>query len=207
MYGGAAGTASTSRAQATTNETNSTIKTYLDTWYANNILNTDYEDYISDTLFCNDRQLQSEVGGSATGTGFGASSTYYAAYYRLYTTKTPSLKCGLKNDRFTVSDTVKGNGALTYPIGLLTPDETAIAGMALYESNYTNYLYTNQYWWTSGPGFWSGGGAGAWRVNSGGTLNDGYVHSGDGVRGVINLKPDTKIVGIGTTSDPYIVQI
>ncbi|MFA7121659.1 MAG: hypothetical protein WC277_09265, partial [Bacilli bacterium] len=127
MYGGAAGTASTSRAQATTNETSSTVKTYLDTWYSTNILNTDYEDYISDTLFCNDRQLESEVGGAATGTGFGTSETYYAAQYRLYITKTPSLKCGLKNDRFTVSDTVKGNGALTYPIGLLTPDETAIA--------------------------------------------------------------------------------
>ncbi|MFA7120466.1 MAG: hypothetical protein WC277_03230, partial [Bacilli bacterium] len=123
MYGGADGEASTSRMQATTNETNSTIKTYLDNWYASNISGTNYEDYISDTLFCNDRQLQSEVGGLATGTGFGESITRYAAYYRLSTKKIPNIKCGLKNDRFTVSDTVKGNGALTYPIGLLTPDE------------------------------------------------------------------------------------
>ena len=204
MYGGAAGTASTSRAQATTNETNSTIKTYLDTWYANNILNTDYEDYISDTLFCNDRQLQSEVGGAATGTGFGTSETFYAALQRLYFAKSPNLKCGLKNDRFTVSDTVKGNGALTYPIGLLTPDETAIAGLKNGTSNYTNYLHTNQYWWTLGPSLWSIGYANAWFVNSSGYLSRGYdVDNGGGVRGVLNLKSETQITGTGTTSDPF----
>ncbi|MFA7120592.1 MAG: hypothetical protein WC277_03885, partial [Bacilli bacterium] len=38
MYGGASGVASTSRDGATTNETSSTMKTYLDTWYSNNIL-------------------------------------------------------------------------------------------------------------------------------------------------------------------------
>ena len=31
----------------------------VDPWYNYNLLNTDYEDYISDTLFCNDRQLRS----------------------------------------------------------------------------------------------------------------------------------------------------
>ena len=203
MYGGAAGTASTSRAQATTNETSSTVKTYLDTWYSTNILNTDYEDYISDTLFCNDRQLESEVGGAATGTGFGTSETYYAARYRLNTNKTPSLKCGLKNDRFTVSDTVKGNGALTYPIGLLTPDETAIAGLKSGTSNSTNYLYTNQYWWTSGPSSLSYGIAFAWDVSSGGYLDGFDVRGGYGVRGALNLKSETQITGTGTTSDPF----
>ena len=85
MYGGANGVASTSRLQATTNETNPRIKSYLDEWYKINISGTDYENYITDTLFCNDRQLQSEVGGAATGTGYGTSYTYYAAYYRLFT--------------------------------------------------------------------------------------------------------------------------
>ena len=204
MYGGAAGSASTSREQATTNETSSTIKTAIDAWYLNNIYNTEYEDYISDTLFCNDRQLQSEVGGLATGTGFGTSTTYYAAYYRLYTKKIPNIKCGLQNDRFTASDITIGNGALTYPIGLLTPDETAIAGLKSGISNSTNYLYTNQYWWTSGPSYWSFGNAFAWSVLSGGHLGNGYyVDTSYGVRGALNLNSETQATGTGTTSDPF----
>ncbi|MDD4706297.1 MAG: hypothetical protein PHS24_03710 [Bacilli bacterium] len=207
MYGGTAGVASTSRTQATTNETNSTMKTYLDNWYSNNILNTEYEQYISDTLFCNDRQLESEVGGAATGTGFGTSETYYASYYRLYTTKNPDLKCGLKNDRYTVSDTTIGNGALTYPVGLITADETALAGLKQGIANSTNYLYTNQVWWSFSPYCMiSSGDACVWRVNSSGGLSNSGVNNVFGVRPGVNLKSNTKIVGTGTPSSPYIVQ-
>ena len=210
MYSPSGTTASTSRFQATTNETNSTIKNYLDSWYLTNIQNKGYHSYISDTLFCNDRQLQSEVGGAATGTGFGTRQTYYAAYYRLYTKKIPNIKCGVQNDRFTVSDTVKGNGALIYPIGLLTPDETAIAGLTINASNLTNYLYTYQKLWTLGPSNLLGGNAYALLVNDNGSLNpfcvdnDGSgVHNGGGARGVLNLKSETQITGTGTTSDPF----
>ncbi len=67
MYGGLSGVASTSRAQATTNETNSTIKTNLDTWYTAKL--SSQASKIADIIYCNDRQLRSEVGGAATGTG------------------------------------------------------------------------------------------------------------------------------------------
>jgi len=205
MYGGAAGEASTSRMQATTNETSSTIKIYLDNWYLTNIQNKGYHSYISDTLFCNDRQLEGEleVVGYFTGTGFGTSNTAYAAPQRLANTKNPNIKCAQKNDRFTVSDTVKGNGALTYPIGLLTPDETAIAGLKFNASNFTNYLHTNQYWWTLGPGLWSVGIAYAVCVYSHGSLIIYNVSNGGGARGVLNLKSETQVTGTGTTSDPF----
>ncbi|MDD4734329.1 MAG: hypothetical protein PHU05_05765, partial [Bacilli bacterium] len=208
MYGGIEGEASTSRAQATTNTTNSTIKTQLDNWYVTNIYNTEYENYISDTLFCNDRQLESEVGGAATGTGFGGiSETNYAARHRLYTNKTPSLLCGLKNDRFTVSDVSIGNGNLTYSVGLITADEIALAGMRYYGENSTNYLYTNQHWWSFSPFFMiSSGNVYVWSVYSSGTLCNILVNLAFGVRPGVNLKPDTKVVGTGTTSSPYIIQ-
>ena len=206
MYGGADGTASISRAGATTNETSSTIKTAIDTWYASNILNTDYEDYISDTLFCNDRQLQSEVGGAATGTGFGTSETNYATYYRLNTNKTPSLLCGLKNDRFTVSDESIGNGALTYPVGLITADELMLAGMNT--ANATNYLYTNQHWRSLSPYYMSSSGtARVWNVGSPGYLFDSGVNNVSGVRPVVSIYSETRVTGTGTSSDPYIVEV
>ncbi|MDD4187345.1 MAG: hypothetical protein PHX04_01035, partial [Bacilli bacterium] len=149
MYGGQNGAASTVRhgttsAAATYNETNSNIKTELYNWYESNIAGKSFEKDVVDNLFCNDRQLQSEVGGDETGSGYGTSKTHYAAYYRLSTKKSPTLKCGLKNDRFTKNDTTIGNGALTYPIGLISADETSMAGLVYSTSNNTNYLYTNQ---------------------------------------------------------------
>ncbi|MDD2505302.1 MAG: hypothetical protein PHF21_03410 [Bacilli bacterium] len=59
-------------------------------------------------------------------------------------TKKSTLKCGLKNDRFTVNDSQTGNGALTYPVGLLTVDEASMAGLLFGNSNTLNFLYTNQ---------------------------------------------------------------
>ncbi|MDD2409793.1 MAG: hypothetical protein PHD03_03640, partial [Bacilli bacterium] len=193
--------------QATTNETNSTIKTYLDNWYGANIHNTKYKDYISDTLFCNDRQLQSEVGGAATGTGFGHSATNYASYYRLNTNKTPSLFCGLKNDRFTVSNVSIGNGALTYPVGLITIDELSLAGMVYNISNSTNYLYTNQCNWSMSP-YCKGSSSTAyvWFVLPSGDLRDLDVDETCEVRPTINLKPNTIVTGYGDPTNPYVVQ-
>ena len=50
------GTASSSTYNEThANMNNSKIKTTVDEWYESHIKDTDYEGYISDTLFCNDR--------------------------------------------------------------------------------------------------------------------------------------------------------
>ncbi len=145
MYSPSGTTTSTSRAQATTNSVSSTIKTNLDAWYTNKL--NSYSGNISDTLWCNDRQTAKELGYNDgyqdTGLGYGANKTYYAAEYRLSITKTPTLKCGQKNDRFTVSDTVIGNGNLSNPVGLLTADEIAYAGGVYGNYNIGYYLSCN----------------------------------------------------------------
>ena len=92
------------------NINDSTIKTRVDKWYEENILDTEYEQYISDTLFCNDRSLSS-------GTGIGQTVSYYN--YADTGTGGVNLKCAQQNDRFTVSDEVLGNGSLTYPVLLI----------------------------------------------------------------------------------------
>jgi len=140
------------------------------------------------------------------GTGYGTSDTYYSSSYKVVTTKAPSLKCGLKNDRFTVSDITKGNGALTYPIGLLTASELSIVGIVNSIQNSTNYLYTNQYWWTFSPEQFAQGEAYFFQASSYGNINDNSPRFTSGVRPVINLKPVTLFSGSGTIPDPYIVE-
>ena len=164
MYG-TVGASDYATTHANTND--STIKTALDTWYTNNIKNTTNEQYVVDAIYCNDRELQS-------GTGAGTTQSYYKAYNRNSTNKTPTLKCNQVNDRFTKETTVSGvtgNGALTYPIGLITADEVAYAGGLYYQSdgsanNSKYYLYTNNTFWTMSPSHYSGSRASEFRVYS-----------------------------------------
>lgn len=206
MFGGSPGDASTSYEQAHSNDTNSTIKTKLENWYSLNILGTRYESYVHDTLFCNDRQLEEDIGGLVTGPGYGDVDTNYAVRYRLTDNKNPDLKCPRKIDRFTSDDTTIGNGDLTYPIGLITPDETSLAGLVFSEITDSNYLYTGEYYWTLGARSFSSNFAFGWGVHSTGDLNgNGVRQDFYGMRSVLNLKPDTKVIGAGTKKDPFIV--
>lgn len=65
------------------------------------------------------------------------------------------LTCLQKNDVFTVNDTSKGNGALTYGIGLITADEVVLGcGWSLLDlslKNYHYYLYTGRNYWIFSP--------------------------------------------------------
>jgi hypothetical protein len=186
------------------NTNNSTIKTVIDTWYESNL--TDYTSKLEDTVWCNDRSIDT-VSGYGTGLGYGTNKTAYNAQYRLYTNKTPSLSCANANDRFTVS-TANGNGALDYPVALLTADEIAYAGGVYGTSNSTYYLYTNQLWWSLSPyGFGSSYVAG-WSVSSDGTLDGNRVYYSYGVRPAVSLAPGTELEsgGTGESTSPYIVK-
>ena len=150
------------------NINDSKIKTVIDKWYDDN-LKTNYANYLSDTLFCNDKTLVSNgIGGVTTQLGYGKNKTYYASSERLQystgttdiTTLKPTFKCAesATNDysRFTVdvatlSNGNKTNGNLKYPIGLLTADEVAYAGAYKnYQESKTYYLYNSSItsdWW------------------------------------------------------------
>jgi len=212
MYGGANGVASTCRngtGCATDNETSSNAKAQLDLWYQNNILNqgSTITSKIADVAFCNDRRLRSEVGGSATGTGFGSSVTDYAIRQR---NTNPSLLCPITNDRFTVSS-ANGNGALTYPVGLITTDEVRLAGGADV-INELYYLITGQWYRTMSPGSFGGSSALVRVVGASGNLLDS-LDVGRSVVGALGLRPfialnsNTVIVsGDGSATNPYRIQ-
>ena len=187
------------------NTNKSTILTNLETWYKNNLAS--YADKLADTIWCNDK---STVSG---GLGYGTKKTEYAAYNRIYSAKEPTLKCpndnnGGKLSKFTVSDTTKGNGNLTYKIGLLTADEISFSGSISGHYNRSTYLQENVggYWWSLSPYGFSDGDDYVWIVESG-DLYKGIAFLGDGgLRPAISLVSSTSVTGDGTSENPYIVK-
>ena len=173
----------------------SDIKTYLDNWYANYTDLNKTGTKITDQIFCNDRIVSK----------LDPPNTYYGAQGRLYSNKTPILTCPTASDKFTVN-TSNGNGALTYPVGLITADEVAMAGGVYNSGNSSYYLYTNQYYWAGSPIlFYVGYGAGGFRVGDGGFLYGGFVYNSSEVRGVVSLSSESKLLGSGTYNDVYVV--
>ena len=189
------------------NTTDSTIKTYIDNWYQNNILNkTDenninYSEYLTDNIFCNDRSLLS-------GDGFSLfKTTIYNPYKRIITTEAPSLICSQERDKFTTLSTI-GNGKLTYPVGLINADEVYLAGGKYNNINNRYYLYTGMEYWTSTPYSFntSNGYANIFVLSSSGNINAiwAYGNATRGVRPVLNLNSNILISsGSGTYNNPY----
>ena len=188
----------------------------LETWYKNNL--ESYESKLTDTIWCNDKStFITYTSGSTygTGLGYGTNKTGYGARNRIYggnpaSYASPSLICpndnnGGKLSKFTISDTVNGNGNLTYKIGLLTADEIAFSGFTSYTSNFSTYLQENtgtNWWWSLSPMLFDGSVALVWYVSSGSLFN-GYVGSYYGVRPAISLISSTSITGDGTSENPY----
>ena len=176
------------------NVKNSHIKGVIDYWYKENILGTTYESYLEDTVYCNDRTIYDIGGWSETGTlGTLKFNAYNGKYY---------LKCPNRKDAFTVSDTEKGNSALTYPIGLLTTAEHNLIGNSTANK-------TGAYYWASAPYYFDYIYANESHVDSlGYQHNHRYVTDSLGVRPSISLKPGTtfKTGGDGSASNPFEVE-
>ena len=197
-------TKTTSYNQAHSNTYSSTIKKAVDNWYKTNIVDAGYSDKVADVIYCNDRQIDT-VSGYGNALGYGTNQTAYMARYRLDRNKSPILTCSQKNDAFTVSDTTKGNGALTYPVGLITADEMSMGGV-VYGSisiNKSYYLYTGSTYLTMSPSSFDGSYAIEFR--GGDTLYNYLATRAYGVRPVLSLKSDISVTGTGTQNDPYVL--
>ena len=192
---------------------NSAIKQAIDKWYAGTTLKDN--DLIADQIFCNDRSASTSAvaylptnyttltSWNSTGTAY-----YYGAYGRLSKSKSPVLTCAVDGDRFTVNKiNGKGNSALTYPVGLITADEVAMAGGKPGSDNNTYYLYTNQDYWLGSPDSFSSSLVCAFEfyVSSSGFLDSNYVAINYGARPVVSLSSKAKLSGSGTYNDVYTV--
>ena len=205
------------------NKNESTIKKYIDNWYKANFDET-ATSKLEDTVFCNDRSTKAydanTIGQASLSSfgnlGYGTNATFYGSAHRAsyYSNNpNPSLVCPNDNDKFTV-DSKNGNGKLTYPVGLITLDEAVFSGFNTKfskENDYhdtTNYLYTNNNYWTLSPVLMTDSG----NVRIGdiartGNVGDSRVDNSDGIRPVVSLTGDTLVSldGDGTSTNPYVV--
>ena len=198
-------------------EQDNQIKIVVDNWFSSNLIS--YEKYLDgSTGFCGDRTPSTSSSISNGLGGTGKTETFYGAYIRLTTNKNPVLTCYDDRDLYTTNSANgnligSGNQSLTYPIGLITADEIAMAGGVNGISNDSFYLNfkNNTFYWTMTPaGFghlWSNTTNYAFMYiysTSDSLYNDYYApYTTAAVRPVINIRADVELTGSGTTSDPF----
>ena len=177
------------------NTNNSTIKTKIDNWFAGTSLKNDSN--VVDNIFCNDRSTSSSWSSRPS------SNLLYNGHIRNLSYSNASLWCENKLDKFTTSSTL-GNGSLTYPVGLITIDEVAMAGGHFVTDNRNYYLYTGTFYYTMTPNvFRSTGTAFVFIVNNTGKFPNSSIGSTAYIRPVINLNGNVKLSGTGTYDNVY----
>ena len=175
------------------NKNDSAMKAYIDDWYKANM--TSYTDKLEDTVFCNDRTMSNQ---SSNGWNPNGGSTTTILQFKNYNTNY-SLACTNKTDRFSVSN---NKAKLTYPVGLLTLSEAALA----MRNASSHYLTSGNWYWLASPHGYASI-AGGWDVESTGKLSTSSFNRAGGVRPVVSLKPGTEYTsGDGSYTNPFIVE-
>lgn len=199
------------------NVNNSTIKSMLDNWYAENLIN--YNDYIEDTEYCNNRILTEfkSRGVEYSKKGYSNLNSGYDSVVKGY-----NFFCENNNDKLSVK-----NNSLTYPIGLIDASEALMGSitrsmirdvddmatdMVTYGIKKTasdnlngtrSFLSTSGKYWTMSPAYFNGTSAYNFLVD-GTTENAISVNTSAGVRPVIAIKNTVKLLsGDGSLSSPY----
>ncbi len=171
------------------NTTDSMIKAYIDTWYADNLVQ--YTDYLEDAVWCNDRRMSNK---SSNGWNPNGGSTETDLDF-IFSSNISSLTCPNRNDRFTVN-VENGNGALTYPVGLVTFSEYFLGSDYLQDGNF----------WTLSPSRYDNLSV---SVRYFGTRNKGSSpFSRYGVRPSISLRSGIGYyAGDGSVDRPYVIDM
>ena len=211
------------------NANNSTIKTMLENWYENNLLQ--YNDYIEDTNYCNDRSMN-EISLTLAATpdffkyGYGKQLTGYSLYEGV-----EKVSCLDEKSKFSVNKKLN-----TYPIGLPSVDEIMLNGVSNVwytrrrytidniisgvssNNNYkidviflgldkattvTTFLNSSNVYWTMSPAYFDGTSAYNFTVDNNNAVPT-TVDTVAGVRPVIALKSNVVVLsGDGSLSSPY----
>ena len=192
------------------NTNDSTIKTYVDNWYKNNL--TAYTKYLSnDAVYCNDRNL-------ASGQTYSTTNNFdYASEERISTNKQPTYNCTNMSDAFSVNNT---SAKLDYPVGLMTIDELSYAG-GEYRTDLTApyaWYYTNANGesitggagsWSLSPYFWGVHYSYVWDVRGSDEPGNLYIHN---VANSMAVRPSLSLLscnlisrGDGSPENPYVV--
>lgn len=204
------------------NVNNSTIKSMLDNWYAENLIK--YNNYIEDTEYCNNRVLTEfkSNGVEYSKKGYSNLNSGYNSVIKGY-----NFSCENNNDKLSVK-----NNSLTYPIGLIDASEALMGSITRsmirdvdfakemssnksindysveklssgLKINKASFLSTSDKYWTMSPAYFNGTSAYNFLVD-GTTENAISVNTSAGVRPVIAIKNTVKLLsGDGSLSSPY----
>ena len=180
------------------NTTNSIIKDNIDLWYQN-ILLTDYDAYIDDTIYCNNRKIREASGvkqfGGWNPNGGTTDSNYNLQFNEYHITN--DLSCPNVTDRFSISNT---NARLTYKVGLMTSPE-------MFLLNHNNARVSAQYYWLASPLNFNNGSAVSHYMHATGSIGNELVDNTFGVRPSVSLTTGTEYVsGDGSMTNPYVVE-
>ena len=174
------------------NTKDSTIKTYIDSWYESNLAS--YKDKLEDTVFCNYRSMNNE---SSNGWNPNGESTSTILEFKNYNTNNQSLVCTNETDRFSMSNP---KAKLKYPIGLLSLPELKLAG---YGSSH--YYNNGQEVWLAYPSDLYNNSTYVGLTGSGGFLVN-FANDSNGVRPSVSLKPNTEFTdGDGSFTNPFVI--
>ena len=183
-------------------ESNAKVK--IDAWYKANMIS--YTSKLEDTGFCNDRTYYNfnSSGWNKDYSNYDKELTF-GSMQRLFNRKL-SLVCPRQLDKFSVS-TNNGNGALTYPVGMITAEEIAYAGGVIWQTNTSYYLYNGVNNWSFSPYSFHIWYASEFGLYSSGAFGNFHVTGSYGGHPVLSLKQGTVLSsGSGTSADPFIVK-
>lgn len=188
------------------NTNNSLMKHVIDKWYLNNLI--DYDDYIADSLFCNDRIFLEnlQILFMPNPNLFNNEYMYRYGFRFRSDFGIANLRCLIADDSFTVSSN-KGNKKLTYPIGLISGDELSFAGLTRDIPNKNSYLYSGQTEWTMTPDIY-----GVYDnltyyafLDYRGIIDNYYMDNFTFWRPVISIKNTKSFSGSGYWNSPYVI--
>ena len=165
---------------------NSNLLKELENWYTLKLVN--YDSYITDGIFCEQAKVK-------------ANSTY-----RYNNIIAPVYDKYIVN--FTCTNDDNNHGILYKKIGLISYDEVVYAGGYINKKMSAWYLYSDIDTFMINPGGFDKTDGRGWIVyrNQDNVSGSKLLIMPSPVRPVINIKPNVKASGIGTSSDPFVVE-
>ncbi|HIS38027.1 MAG TPA: hypothetical protein IAB45_00755 [Candidatus Onthousia faecavium] len=196
------------------NGTDSFIKKEVETWYANTLGATAYDDMVIGGRFCSDSsgyKSASDYGLTEELWGPSVADLYlYASFDRLALPLVlgfsrdvvPTLKCPTTSESY--------GGSYRLKAGLITADELVFAGMNFLIPTSNNYLTIadNALYYTMTPSLLENvlNGLRVWHMSVDSIYYGSVAGYNDGIRPVINVMPDNGFTGgDGTAENPYVL--
>ena len=174
------------------NVNNSALKNFVDNWYSANMVS--YNDYIEDTIYCNDRTI-TDYGIFNPNGGYLGNDFVFLKFKNFVLNK--DLSCTNVTDKFSMSN---NKAKLTYPVGVVTASEVNLLNNDVARKQFGRM-------WTMTPGGISSNVAVVYIVNASGDIERIALNGEIDIKPVVSLKSGTKYIsGDGSLDNPYVIK-